>query len=190
MNFANYDAAYHLTEHLIEWGHKRIACIGYHKSATSTMERLAGVKGALKDYNLEIVEDYMIEYDGSKNGGYLCTKKLLSLEEKPTAIFAVNDYTALGAYEAISEDGYEVGKDMSVVGFDDVAFARFVHPALTTVHCDTDLMAECATELLMKKIDKESTEDKSFEEIILPSKIIIRSSVKNISNNEIFKMQS
>ncbi|MEG0251626.1 MAG: LacI family DNA-binding transcriptional regulator [Christensenellaceae bacterium] len=190
INFTDYKSAYDITNYLIDIGHEKIACIGFNANASQTVERLDGVMTALKDRNLPVVEDYLIEYEVAENGGYICAKKLLELENAPTAIVAINDFYAIGAYEAIFEKGLKVGDDISVVGFDDIGMAKFISPPLTTVNCDTHRMAELATELLMKKIDSgfdDFSDDVEGKEVLLPSKIMIRESIKSSIKKDIDK---
>jgi LacI family transcriptional regulator len=70
--------------------------------------------------------------DWSASAGYEATRKILDLPEVPTAIFCQNDRMAIGCYEALKEAGYEIPRDMSVVGYDDEEIARHLHPQLTT----------------------------------------------------------
>lgn len=181
VRLADFKSAYDLTTHLLRIGHRRIACIGYNPNASVTMDRLHGYQGALQDAGIPIREDYLLPTEGSGESGYLCTKKLLSLEEPPTAIVAINDFYALNTYVAITEAGKKVGEDISVVGFDDVMMSRFIYPTLTTVSCDTDTMASMATSMLLDKIATQVAEMQ--REIVLPSTIALRDSVKVCQEN-------
>ena len=184
INYADFACAYQITEYLIKNGHKEIACIGYNKNAGPTMNRLYGLQAALRDNLLPVKNEYMLEYRGGDNGGFICTEKLMQLPERPTAIFAINDFYAFGAYEAIYKYGLRVGKDVSVVGFDDISLAKFISPSLTTVHCDTHIMAKTATDLLMDKINN-TAERIEFNDFMLESSIIYRDSVCKISDKAV-----
>ena len=188
INFNDRKAAYDIAYHMIEHGHKRIACIGFHINASQTIERRDGVSLALSDNGIPARAEYMMGYDGSgspgmendaRNVGYVYTKMLLDLPEPPTAIIAINDFYAIGAYEAIAEHGLKVGEDMAVSGFDDISIAKFMMPPLTTVKCDTHSMANLAVDILMRKIyeggEKENEGEKNFT---LPSDIMLRESTE------------
>jgi LacI family transcriptional regulator len=187
--FDDRKSAYDIAEHIIGFGHRRIACIGFHINAPQTVERRDGVIGALRDNCVPVCPGYMMGYDGSaspkfeddsRNAGYLYTRILLGLRNPPSAIIAINDFYAVGAYEAISEKGLKVGEDIAVAGFDDISIAKFMMPPLTTVRCDTQAMASLTVEILMKKISGDSSEKTGRQEInlTLPSDIILRESTK------------
>lgn len=172
VKFTDHKSAYDLTQHMIDNGHKRIAFVGYHPHASQTMERLNGYKDALKNAGIKIRKEYMIK----AHGGYRDAEELLNLQERPTAIMAVNDFYAMNAYAAVENYGLTVGKDISIVGFDDIMFSQIVSPSLTTVRCNTQQMANIAASLLFQNI--RSGKKGSEAEIILPSEVIIRNSVQ------------
>ena len=186
INFNDFEAACEITSHMIELGHERIACMGFSKNASQTMERLYGTIHTLEHNRIPIQSEYLLGYDeivtlmdgedSSGNQGYVWAKYLLGLENPPTAIFAINDFYAMGAYEAAYERGLKVGKDISISGFDDINIAKFMTPPLTTVHCDAKEMASCAVDLLMNKIDSEDDETKEWEKVSLKAKFIARKS--------------
>ena len=190
INFNDFRTAYDITRHLIRLGHKKIGCIGFNAYASQTVERLEGVMTALKDTGLAVDEKYMlgyddpaykiVEHDGGENGGYIFAKRLLELKDPPTAIVAINDFYAIGAYEAIYEMNLRVGEDISVMGFDDVNIAKFMTPSLTTVNCNTGTMADLAVALLTSKMADGETPVGTEEgkDIVLSSDIILRESVK------------
>ncbi|MDR1579526.1 MAG: LacI family transcriptional regulator [Synergistaceae bacterium] len=188
INFDDRKAAYDIASHLIGLGHREIACIGFHVNAPQTIDRRDGVLAALGDHGIQARQEYMIGEDGSshpkmesvaaRNVGYVYSKWLLELSERPTAIIAINDFYAIGAYEAIIEKGLKVGQDVSVTGFDDISIAKFLTPTLTTVNCDTKIMADLAVEILMRKITGESGDASVERNFTLPSEIVLRESSK------------
>jgi DNA-binding LacI/PurR family transcriptional regulator len=190
ITFDDQKAAYDIATHIIGLGHKKIACIGFHINAPQTMERKAGTLRALEDGDIPVRSEYMMGYDGfespklenddARNVGYLYTKMLIELASPPTAIIAINDFYAVGAYEAVFEKGLKVGEDISVSGFDDISIAKFMTPSLTTVKCDTQAMANLAVEILMRKIfsEEEEKEGEGEKNFTLPSDIILRDSTK------------
>lgn len=161
VNVTDWQSSFKMTEYLIAMGHARIACMGYNNASITTMNRYQGYCDAMKKHGLPLEEQLQRPSDsvsgGVRNRGYILTKELLELNEPPTAIFAINDYYAINAYFAAKEKGLQVGRDISIVGFDDVNIAQLVNPALTTVRCSLETMTELATDLMMKKIRGEAS---------------------------------
>lgn len=120
-------------EHLIAKEHSRIAFIGGIKDAASNQDRLQGYKNALVANGISIDNDYIQSGDFKRESGHFITKKLLKLTPRPTAVFAANDLLALGAIQAIKEEGLTIPGDFAVVGFDDIGFAALPEIQLTTV---------------------------------------------------------
>jgi DNA-binding LacI/PurR family transcriptional regulator len=191
INLDDRKAAYDVASHLIGLGHRKVACIGFHVNAPQTIDRRDGVMEALADRGIQARTEHMLGEDGSsrpkmesgeaRNVGYVYSKWLLELAEPPTAIMAINDFYAIGAYEAIIEKGLKVGEDISVTGFDDISIAKFLTPPLTTVKCDTNVMAKLAVEILMRKITGESGDTPGERNFTLPSEIVLRESSKAVS---------
>lgn len=120
------------TRHLIELGHRRIACITGEPWMQAAQDRLKGYRRALATADIPFQPELVIEGDWSASAGYAATMKLLQLKERPTAIFCQNDRTAIGCYEALKEAGLSIPEDISVVGYDDEEISRHLHPQLTT----------------------------------------------------------
>ncbi|MBN2851091.1 MAG: substrate-binding domain-containing protein, partial [Erysipelotrichaceae bacterium] len=102
--------------------------------------------------------------------------RLLQLPQLPTAVFVVCDLSALGVVRCISEHNLVVGKDISVVGFDDIELAAHVHPALTTLKQDRKTIGKILAETLIKRMNNETVEEK----IVIPTKLIVRDSTSKI----------
>jgi len=170
--------SYDLTEYLIKLGHKRIAYVGFQKKLGTTLERLKGYQDALFKYKIPLRENYLIHHEIYDEGniGYYATKKLLSLDEPPTAIVFINDFCAIHGYYAIEETGLHVGDDISVAGFDDIEIAKIIAPGLTTVKYDKHKMAVLTAETLLDSINNEQ-KTKNIG-INLPTEIVIRGSTK------------
>ncbi len=156
IRLTDYSAAYELTRHLIDLNHKKIGFIGFNENAHQTMSRVEGYCAALTDAGLPIRDEFMLQSFAGHRDGYHLAKQLLSLADKPTAMIAINDFYAMNAYSAIADAGLEVGKDVSVVGFDDIFMAKFLSPALTTVRCDSDSIVENAMDMLKTHVEKGS----------------------------------
>lgn len=177
------NGGFQATQHLIELGHKNIAFIGATLSTGANLKRMQGYLKALKVNNLPVderlitgnseVSDDAPGYSTEKVG-YEAMKRLLVLPNRPTAVFARNDFTAIGAINAIKESGLRIPKDISIVGFDDIPMAMHIFPTLTTVRQPTHRQGSLAAEFLLRRI--ETNEQVERQEKILECELIVRDS--------------
>lgn len=174
---AEYKGGRVATEHLVANGHKKIAHITDSNNTVASPERLRGFKDVLTENKITINDSYILKMPGSNSReGYVMTQKLLALKERPTAIFAYNDRMALGAYEAIQEIGLEVGKDISVIGFDNQPyFADALRPGLTTVQLPHYEMGAWAAQHMLDQL-KNSESNKPMQNQI-DCALVVRNSV-------------
>ena len=183
VNTTDWQSAFEMTEYLISMGHTRIACMGYHEYSIPTIRRFQGYCDAMKKHGLGIDEQMLMPSDsvsgGIQNRGYILAKKLLDLSKRPTAIFAINDYYAVNVYLAVKEAGLTIGRDISVVGFDDVDISQLVDPPLTTVRYSIDTLAGLAVDIMMRKIRGEASD--GAKSIQLSGVLIKRDSVADIA---------
>ena len=171
----NLQAATLVVDHLAGLGHKKIACIaGQVTTSRNAADRLAGFKKAMAKWGLAVPEDSIVEGDFLKKSGTEAMKKLLALRDRPTAVFASNDLMALGAWDAIEEAGLTVGKDIALVGFDDIAEAFAPPYSLTTVQQDYRTISMQATNLLIEKI--QHPDNWEPRQILVPTQLVIRQS--------------
>ena len=117
---------------------------------------------------------FIVSGDGRADGGYAGAGRLLSLASRPTAIFCYNDTTAIGAIRAIKKRGLSVPTDVSVIGFDDIPFAEYIDPPLTTVRQHRYTMGRLATEMILALLDGKYPEANIF----LKGDLIIRESCR------------
>lgn len=163
---------YLAVEHLIRLGHERIGIIGGSSESSVGFERLDGGKRALNAYGLEVREDYFLEGDFLKESGYQGGKRFLRMEKPPTAIFATNDYMALGTYQALVEEGVKIPEEMALVGFNDIEFTSMRGIELTTIGQKKYEMGALAVKRLVERIEGDRTQPP--KEIILKPELIIR----------------
>jgi GntR family transcriptional regulator of arabinose operon len=171
------------TEHLIKLGHKRIGIIPGLK-CTAIEDRLEGYREALARYGL--VHDpalvrHLERADAEKSEpsgqeGY--NEALDLLKERPTAIFATNDFLAREAMRAIADKGLSIPGDISVVGFDNQAFAERCTPSLTTVAQPFYRQGQEAAEILLRKVDAAAIGEGPYHRVIAPELILRSSSAK------------
>ncbi|HUL29860.1 MAG TPA: LacI family DNA-binding transcriptional regulator [Thermodesulfobacteriota bacterium] len=159
-------------EHLIKLGHKRIGVIGGSSESSVGFERLEGGKKALAHYGLEMMGDYFLGGDFLKGSGYQGGKRFLEMKERPTAIFATNDYMALGTYQAMTEEGVKVPEEMALVGFNDIEFASMKGIELTTVGQKKFEMGALAVKTLVERVEGKKAGPP--EEIVLEPELIVR----------------
>lgn len=179
----NLTGGFEATQHLIDLGHRRIGFIGATLSNRSSLKRMQGYLNALEAHGIEIDErlitgrkEAVSEVPGysTEKMGYEGMKRLLSLPNPPTAVFARNDFTAVGAMTATKEAGLSIPDDIAIVGFDDIPLAVHTSPALTTVRQPMRLQGQLAAEMLLRRITSDESIDS--DERILNCELIIRGS--------------
>lgn len=179
----NLNGGFEATQHLIDLGHERIGFIGATLSNKDNLKRLQGYLRALEQHDIPIDErlitgrkEAVTDVPGysTEENGYEGMKRLLSLPNRPTAVFARNDFTAIGAMTAIKEAGLKIPEDIAIIGFDDIPLAIHVSPSLTTVRQPLRVQGHIAAELLLRRIENEDTPQR--EEHILDCELIIRES--------------
>lgn len=158
------DASEVVMAHFIENGHEVIGIIGGSKDSKTNPIAYRRYKGAvnyLKDK--QIAFDEKTQYmtcDFSLAQGYQATKELLNINKKITALYCISDTIAIGAMRAIHDMGLEVGKDVSVVGFDGLSFGNYMMPRLTTIKQDDKQLAVKAIEDILIRINYPNRENK------------------------------
>ncbi|MBV7508417.1 LacI family transcriptional regulator [Bacillus sp. sid0103] len=177
----NVSSARKATEYLISLNHKRIGHISGPLNIVVGRDRCRGFYQAMAQHGLSVDPSLVQEGEFSFESGFNLMMKFLSLENPPTALFAGNDEMAMGAIKAAKSKGLRVPEDLSVVGFDDIQFASIFEPALTTVAQPTFDMGQKAMRLLLKLIKDEEIEKDQF---ILPDKLIVRESCKELTIEE------
>jgi LacI family transcriptional regulator len=154
----NRDGAMTAMNYLIELGHRRIGFISGRFDLKSADRRLRGYKDSLLKAGIPIDSDLIVQGDFTAEFGLICARQLLNLPIPPTAIFAANDQSALGAYQAAQEAGLTIPADLSIVGFDNIPDAALANPGLTTIDQSIQEMGKIAFQMLIKLIEGESME--------------------------------
>ena len=169
----NYHGALDVMNYLLQLGHKRIGFICGRPEIASAERRLTGYKDALKKASIEIDETLIKDGDFTTKSGYTSALELLKLENPPTAIFAANDQSALGVFQAAEELGLHIPDDLSIVGFDNIAEAKFV--GLTTVDQFLSEMGYIATQILIKMVNNEPLDVQVHK---MPTRLVERTSCR------------
>jgi DNA-binding LacI/PurR family transcriptional regulator len=153
----NITAARAAMRHLIELGHERIGYIGDAAGFQSDTERFAGYRQALSLAGIAFLPELVAHGDGKPEGGKQAMEKLMTLADRPTAVFCYNDMSALGALRAIHSSGLKSPDDISIIGFDDISFASYTRPLLTTIRQPKQQMGRLAMETVLKLFSGENS---------------------------------
>ncbi len=152
----DYKGGYLATEHLIRQGYKCIAHVSGQQHLKIFRERLRGYRAALKDYGIPFDKNLIYTGNVSLESGRDAVMYFLSLPKPPDAIFAVEDFTALGVLKTLKEKKIDIPEQIGVVGFANEEFDEHITPALTSVDQQTVLMGKEAFRLIMELIDKKA----------------------------------
>lgn len=157
-------------EYLVNLGHNRIAYIGGNNSGTDLREK------TYREFMIEneIFNPEYLRISGyAPRDGYMEMKELLGLENRPTAVFVANDSIAIGCYKAVSEKGFSIPREMSIVGFNDISSAQYLSPPLTTIKLHMEFMGETAVDLILERLVNERVISKK---VVVPTELVIRDS--------------
>lgn len=155
---------------VVERGHRVVGVVSGPPSLTVTLDRLAGFAGALAETGVDLPEERIVATDFSRDGGAAGMRELLARAPELTAVFALNDVTAVGAMAALHEAGREVPDDVSLVGFDDIPLARDLQPALTTARVPMSELGARALALALDVTEETRT-------VQLPVELVLRDSL-------------
>jgi LacI family transcriptional regulator len=167
--------------HLVALGHKRIAFIGGPKRLRSAAKRFEAFRESVVRHLPSAPPPTVYEGDFKLEGGQRAACEILAEEELPTAVMAANDMMALGALRELHTAGLRVPEDISIVGFDDIAFAALAHPPLTTVCLPRAELGRHAVEALMASI--EHPEQQGIE-IEIPTYLVVRESTASVRRTD------
>ncbi|MBM7570415.1 substrate-binding domain-containing protein [Aquibacillus albus] len=157
-------AAYHAVRYLIKIGNKKIALINSDEKFLYARERKRGYEKALHEFGITGYSDLIYHTDAvSFEDGQLAMRCLLDKKEKPTAVFAVSDILAIGALKEINASGLKVPSDISIVGFDKIAFSNMTYPTLTTISQPMYKMGCASANMLINKIKGKQVENITFD---------------------------
>lgn len=165
------------TRHLIELGHRRIGFIGGRTDLVSSALREAGYRQAHAEAGLTVDPGLIGSGDYRADSSRSSTAELLTRPDRPTALFAANDISAIGAMEVAQGMGLDVPGDLSVVGFDDIPESTATTPPLTTVHQPIQAMGAAGIRML---IDLINGRDAGDLHVRLPTSLVVRGSTRAI----------
>lgn len=175
----DYLGAFIAAESLIQSGYKTIAHISGPQHIKTFSERVRGYKAALNQYNINFDSGLIYTGDISIEAGRKGVDYFLNSKNKPDAIFAVEDFTALGALKELKETGIKVPDEFGVIGFCNDLFGEHISPSLSTVDQKTVQMGEEAFQLIYELISKKGEKTNIQKRILIPELILRESSKKN-----------
>jgi LacI family transcriptional regulator len=159
------------TEHLLESGARRVACVTGPERASTATERLAGYEQAIRASGGRLAEDLVQRADFREEGGYAATRALLAGGQPPDALFVANNLMTIGALRAAADAGLRVPDDLLLVGFEDAPWTTLVHPQLTVVAQPTYELGRQAARLLAT-----ASPDLAPRHVVLPPTLVVRAS--------------
>lgn len=168
-----------LLEHLIGLGHRRIGMIVESDEVSTARDRREGYEQALRAAGLPVDPTFVVRATVDPRGGFEGMRRLLELEEPPTAVFTVNNLVALGAIEAVRAHGLEVPDDIALVCFDDIEYASRLYPFLTVMAQPAETIGALGTQLLLDRVEGRTREDSRV--VVLPAQFVVRRSCGAVS---------
>jgi len=170
----NKAGAYEATKHLIEEKRLRLGCIVGPENSYDSQLRFEGFKDALGENNCIISNNLIAQGDFTEKSGYDCMKKILK-NDRPDAVFCLNDEMAIGALTYLKEQKLRVPEDIAIIGFDDIKLASYIQPALSTVGHPKFEWGEEAAECLFNALNKPD----QAKNKLLPTQLVVRESSVN-----------
>jgi DNA-binding LacI/PurR family transcriptional regulator len=165
------------TEHLLSLGHRRIGYVTGPPDGKSSENRLRGYRQALQAAGIEPTPQWVAQGTGHYHGGEKGLQTLLSVAPELTAVFCYNDTTAIGALRFARGRGMRVPEDLSLIGFDDILFAAYTEPPLTTIAQQKYEMGRLVARMAFELIAGQQVQD-----IVLPTRLVIRESCAKMNS--------
>ena len=161
--------------HLLELGHRRIACLAWTEPSLTGQHRLEGYLGTMAGADLAVDSEWVVRVEYNYSNTYEATQRWLALppDRRPTAVVALSDLMAIGVMNAVADAGLRVGPDVAVVGFDDAPIAGYLRPPLTSLR---QPIAEVAERMVTMLIDLVGGETPSPRQVLLKAKLVVRDS--------------
>ena len=172
----NHHGGYLSTNHLVKKGHRRIAYVASPADRSDNEERLSGYRVALAEAGIDSDPTLIVPGTGRPSGGQKALPMLIALDDPPTAVFCYNDMTAIGLMGAAREAGLSLPRDLAVVGFDDIVFAQFAHPPLTTIAQPIAGLGQGAMEMLLALLLDDGRGQPPVTNVTIRGKLIVRAS--------------
>lgn len=174
----DFQGAYDSVAHLIKNGYRKIAFFSGNKQVSIFSERFRGYKTALEDHTLPVREEFIVEVPSDVEEGKSATQKLMSLGDKPDAIFSCSDFSALGAIKWLISNNYRVPEDIGVAGFGNDPFTQYLDPTMTSVDQKSKQMGKTAAKVFLEQLEDT---DAAYRKVLLNPELIVRESSAGIT---------
>ncbi|GAB4508382.1 MAG: LacI family DNA-binding transcriptional regulator [Anaerolineae bacterium] len=162
--------------HLVSLGHQTVGLITFGPHNPHIARRLSAFQAVLVQAGLRMSENYIRYGNYDPDSGFEAMQQLLQITPRPTAVFGMNDLMALGAMRAIHEAGLRIPEDIAVMGYDDMRFAAFTTPTLTTIRAPEVELGEAAGDMLIKLIEAQPLPAR--QHMLVPRLVIRNSTIK------------
>jgi DNA-binding LacI/PurR family transcriptional regulator len=181
VNADHWKGGHEMVKHLVSLGHRRIGFIGTSVLINSGLPRFRGYLDGLSEHDCVISPELIVGPDNldspayaTQEEGYEGMRRLLALQEPPTAVFARNDAVAIGAMRAARDLGRQVPDDIAVAGFDNVPMSAYTTPPLTTVNQPTAILGRRAAEFVLDRIEGKISNER--HDLCLDCEVVVRQS--------------
>lgn len=164
------------TGHLICGGHRRIAYVAGASNHSDDRERMSGYRQALVEAGITFDSALVVRGTGRADGGERALPELMDLGDRPTGAFCYNDMTAIGFLRAARSFGIGVPAELAVVGFDDIPFAAYVSPSLTTIAQPKPEMGRKAVEMALALMGGEDSDPSAYTNVVVRGRLVVRES--------------
>ncbi|PRM09125.1 Ribose operon repressor [Haemophilus influenzae] len=165
---------YLATKALIDAGHRKIGIITGNLKKSVAQNRLQGYKNALSEAKIALNPHWIVESHFDFEGGVLGIQSLLTQSSRPTAVFCCSDTIAVGAYQAIQQQGLRIPQDLSIMGYDDIELARYLSPPLSTICQPKAELGKLAVEALLQRI---KNPNENYRTLVLEPTCVLRESI-------------
>ncbi|WP_424767052.1 LacI family DNA-binding transcriptional regulator [Paenibacillus sp. sgz302251] len=175
----NEQAAYDATQHLIIQGHERIGFVSGPPSLTVAQDRMEGYRRAMYDAGLPIRSEWIVEGEFLQQSGYRAMSFMMSLPERPSGLVVIDDVVGFGVLRGLTELGYKVPDDLSLVSFNNIALSELATPPISSIDIGTYQLGYTASQMLIRLIQDENVHQ---NRMIIPHRLIVReSSIQAVS---------
>lgn len=172
----NLQGSFSAINSLINEGHKKISIITGRMNSKTAQDRLLGYKKALTENELPIREDYILYGDYSLDSGYALTKKILTMDDRPTAIFTSSNQMTIGAIKALTEENFKIPEDISLMAFDRIDLFNIIGLNISYVNGPSTELGEIGMNLLLEYLNSEY--NKEVKKITLTPTLVLKGSEK------------
>jgi DNA-binding LacI/PurR family transcriptional regulator len=164
------------TEHLIRMGHRRIAYVAGAANHSDDIERVSGYRRALDEAGIGFDSDLVVRGTGRVEGGERALPEILDQDNAASAVFCYNDMTAIGLLRAARSFGVRIPGELAVVGFDDIPFAAYISPSLTTIAQPKEDMGKRAVEMALALMSEEDSDPSAYTNVVVRGRLVVRES--------------